>query len=204
MEPYINPVKKHLPPPQPLEQLSYQFVREDELNELGNIVSRKKVKVFVTNPRPIQTQNPYYKWEVWGEYEFRETAALSDIFVVTGAGPEPLTCFLRDSLRDGEIQILDASGLTGNESFTQQVKSIPVDYRFAFNYCVHVEQLSLTEGAYRFWDEVKKSTLRNGLFLESAPGTATGNLYNPQNLDEQVLGYFFYDFFDDQAHVCFS
>lgn len=174
-----------------LGELSYKFVREETLNELNNIVLKKRIKVSVENPIPENTENLFYKWEVSGEYEFRETDALSDIFATTGAGPLMFTCFVPEALNFGDLYLLDGRGLGGKEGFKQEIKTIPVSFKFAYNYCVHVNQLSLSEGAYRFWNQVQTLSEREGLFQASAAGEIKGNMKNADDPEEKVLGYFY-------------
>ena len=182
---------EEMPPPVPVDELSYEFVREEVVNELSNIVLEKRIKVFVANSMPPNRQSIYYKWEVNGEYEFRETQALSDIYATSGAGPTHLTCYLSDQLSLNDIRILDGTGLDEGEAFMQEIKTIPINYKFAFNYCVHVNQLLITKGAFEFWEQVQQISSRNGLFLDAAPGIIIGNIYNPNDPSEKVMGYFY-------------
>lgn len=181
---------EELQAPLPIGKLSFQYKEEEELNELSNIVLEKKLRISVENTVPGNRRDLYFKWETYGEWEFRETDALSDIFATSGAGPEMFTCFLRDDLKRGDLHLYDASRLS-TPSFQQEIKTIPVNYKFAFNYCVHVRQLVINQKAYEFWEQLKKLSERNGLFLESLPGTVKGNIKNSANPDEQVFGYFY-------------
>lgn len=184
-------IAEEMQPKRPIGELSFKFVREEVLNEISNIVLEKRIRVSITNPVPANTQDLFYKWEVSGEYEFRETNALSDIFATTGAGPLMFTCFLPEPLAFGDIYVLDGKGLAGMQQFTEEIKVIPVNYKFAFNYCVHVKQLSINEGAFNFWNQVQKLSERNGLFQASSAGSIQGNISNVNDPAERVLGYFY-------------
>ncbi len=187
---YQSSPEKLLPVP-PIQKLDFDFVKEAELNEIDNIVFRKRVKIKINTVIPDNPENVYFKWDVTGEYEFKESEALTDIFATTGVGTFLFTCFVQDPVGIGDISIFDGSNAASAQLQSQQIKSIEVDYKFTFNYCVHVKQQSLTQGAYEFWRSVKESTERSGELFERNPGQITGNIRNVSNSSEKVLGYFY-------------
>lgn len=71
------------------------------------------------------------------------------------------------------------------------IKTINVDYKFAFNYCVHVRQSSLTKNAFVYWNRVGKTLNLNGQLLEESIGTLKGNISNFDDPSESVAGYFY-------------
>ncbi len=182
---------EELLPVSPIEDITFEYVKEKELNEELNIVDRKRVKISVTNGIRDNSEITYYKWNVTGEYEFRESEALTDIFMFTNVGPVLLTCFVDDPIRLGEVYVFNTEEALGHEKFKQEIKSIDVDYKFAFNYCVHVQQESLSCEAYQFWTNVQEVTEREGGLFENTPGNITGNISNIDDPEEIVLGYFY-------------
>jgi len=56
---------------------------------------------------------------------------------------------------------------------------------------LQVQQLSLTQEAYRFWNNVKtESDPSNNAPYDTPPAPLIGNLYNPNDPTDYVLGYF--------------
>jgi hypothetical protein len=175
----------------PIEEVTFEYVKEPELNELLNIVDKKRVKISVLNNMHVNPAELFYKWDVTGEYEFRESEALTDIYKFTNVGPVLLTCFVEDLIHLGEVHVFDATDLIGQSQFSREIKSIDVDYKFAFNYCVHVRQQSLTQEAYQFWDKVEGAINMDGGLFEKTPGNIIGNIHNVNDPNEKVLGYFY-------------
>ena len=53
-----------------------------------------------------------------------------------------------------------------------------------------MQQTSLTEDAYRFWDQLQKTTQNLGGLFDPLPSQVKGNIVNENNSEEIVLGYF--------------
>lgn len=63
--------------------------------------------------------------------------------------------------------------------------------RLSMKYSVLVEQHSLSDPAYEYWDRMESQTSGGGGFYESQPSSAIGNIYNVNEPSEKVLGYFY-------------
>ena len=178
-------------PVYPIVDLDYQYFETPELNELNNIAPHKSIDIFATTVIPTDPENTFIKWTVTGEYEFREIEALTDIFATTGVGPAQFTCFIQDIIRLGDVVVFDASKTTGDLFIREKIKSIDINYKFAFNYCVHVKQFSLSKTAYRYWNQVKMVRERTGDFFEGIPGQVIGNIRSDDHPEEVVHGLFY-------------
>ena len=187
---YSSTYEELLPAP-PIANLDFNFLEESYLNESDNITSFKKVDILVNTQIPSNPNNVFFKWDVSGEYEFREIEALTDIFAYTGVGPAQFTCFIPDEIRLGEVMVFDGSNMAGKLLRQEVIKSIKVDYKFAFNYCVHVKQYSLTRTAYDFWNKASKILNRDNSVFSESVGTFQGNMSNEDNPDEVVHGLFY-------------
>ena len=63
--------------------------------------------------------------------------------------------------------------------------------RLWMTYSLLVEQYSLSSDAYFYWDKLKKQISGQGGLYEIQPFTSEGNIYNPDDPDELVLGFFY-------------
>ena len=178
-------------PVTPILNVDFDFVREPILNEVENVSEQKRVKIKLDTHVPDNLENVFFKWNVIGEYEFKEEEALTDIFRETGVGTELFTCYVADIIRGGDVSVFDGTDNAGTRLLQQEIKSIDVNYKFSFNYCAHIEQQSLTSGAYQFWSAVNLAKNRSGTLFETIPGRITGNIKNINNPEEEVLGYFY-------------
>ncbi len=187
---YDSETEELIPVP-PILDLDYNFYEQSYLTENENISYQKKIDVLLTTQVPDNAKNVFFKWDVMGEYEFRENEALTDIFAYTGVGPILYTCYIPDNIRLGDIVVFNGEALMGKPLIEKVVKSIDVDYKFAFNYCVHVQQSSLTKKAYNYWSQVNKTLNRSGLLFEESVGKLKGNISNVDAPFESVSGYFY-------------
>jgi hypothetical protein len=63
--------------------------------------------------------------------------------------------------------------------------------RLRIKYSVLVEQHSLTNQAFDYWDHLKSQSGEGGGLYESQPSSTIGNIYNVNDPSEKVLGYFY-------------
>ena len=63
--------------------------------------------------------------------------------------------------------------------------------RIKIKYSVLVEQHSLTNRAFGYWDKMESQTSGGGGLYESQPSSTIGNIYNVNDPSEKVLGYFY-------------
>lgn len=187
---YVSESEELLPVP-PISDLRYNFYEDPYLTAEDDIAIQKKIDILVTTRVPGDPDNVFFKWDVRGEYEFRENEALTDIFAYTGVGPVLYTCFIPDNIRLGDIAVFNGNQIRGTVLKEETIKTINVDYKFAFNYCVHVRQFSLTKNAFTYWNRVAKTLNRNGQLLEESIGTLKGNISNLDVPSESVAGYFY-------------
>lgn len=87
----------------------------------------------------------------------------------------------------GCINILSDAVVNGG-SLKVPIATIPYDSKEP--YFILVEQHSLTEEAYQFWKNVSTQINSSGGIFDSPPITIRGNIFNTNDPQEQVLGFF--------------
>ena len=63
--------------------------------------------------------------------------------------------------------------------------------RIKIRYSLLVRQHSLTNDAFRYWDKMESQASESGGLYETQPSSAEGNIYNTNDADTRVLGYFY-------------
>ena len=77
-----------------------------------------------------------------------------------------------------------------------KIKNYPLHYvntetkRLSERYSLLVNQYSITENAYKYWDEIKKQNAESSSLYTRQPFQIRGNLTNIDNPDDMILGYF--------------
>lgn len=100
------------------------------------------------------------------------------------------TCYMSNSI----LELFSAStrSLSVND-----LKRNPLNYvsnetpRIMIRYSLLVEQQSLTNEAFHYWEKMKAQSGDAGGLYESQPSSTTGNIYNINNPEEKVLGCFY-------------
>lgn len=87
-------------------------------------------------------------------------------------------------------------GSTRNLS-TNELKRLPLNFvsnetdRLSVTYRLHVKQQSLSSEAYDYWKRMNDQSVESGGMYEKQPASVVGNIYNVDDPDEVVLGYFY-------------
>jgi hypothetical protein len=62
--------------------------------------------------------------------------------------------------------------------------------RLMNGYSLLLNQFSLSEAAFSYWDQLRINSFEQGELYEKQPLSITGNLHNNTNPDQEVLGFF--------------
>ena len=122
----------------------------------------------------------FYRWEYNETWEFNLP---SDYMVLNK------TCW-RSENSEG-ILIKNSSSLE-NEKVTRfplLTISNPVD-RLSVKYSLLVNQFSLNEDEFYYWEKIKNMTEATGGFYDVVPASISSNVYCPDDITRKVLGYF--------------
>lgn len=168
-----------------IDSVSFRFKREDRLNEINNLVPVSIVEIFINLQVSTNPDNVFFRWEISGEYEFEERQELN-------TGSFPVVCYVSDSdIDNGQVIIGNVIGKLGDSLIDFKIFEQDVDYKFAHQYGFRIDQESLTRTAYNYFEQIKLIKERDGNVLERPVGRVRGNIFNVNDEQEEVLGYFF-------------
>ncbi|MBX2877901.1 MAG: DUF4249 domain-containing protein [Saprospiraceae bacterium] len=166
--------------------LDYALETREAINELGNIVDQNFVRFFIDTPLKSNgtTDKAVLKWDMEGVYKIVESVP-ANVQV-----PNQRTCYVFE-----DLQLEKPVVFNGNESGKdilegQFIIEERADSRFAQGFYLVVRQQSITEGAYDYWESIRKVVDRSGNFFDEPPGKIRGNFSNLDNPSEDVFGYF--------------
>jgi hypothetical protein len=120
----------------------------------------------------------YFRWD------FAETWILRLLFPVQNQ-----TCWISDKSRIIDIK----STIAFDES---RISRYPVNYitnmtdRLKTEYSILVNQYSLSEDEYHYWDNIQNVAVNVGGFFDIIPSSVPGNIWCNEDPTEKVLGYF--------------
>lgn len=177
---YQSKLEKLLPVT-PIDNLSYASLAKEEVNNTGNIVTKNYVQIFAATQVPSDLNNVYFKWDLSGVYAFAEP-------------PELITsrvCFISEDTFVNSIAIFDGESIPGQQLLNQEILTREIGFQFAFRYCFHAYQQSLTREAHQYWTNIKSLKEASGSLFDVPPGKVKGNIVNINDPTEEVLGYFY-------------
>jgi hypothetical protein len=138
-------------------------------------------------------QGRNFRWELLETWEYHAANRI-DYYYDGLMHPWPdsfsyHTCWVTEKID----QIYTATTRTA-ESNT--IKGFPLNYvsaethRLENGYSLQVLQFSLNDDAYDFWRRIEEQNQESGGIYERQPDYISGNMYNMNNQDEPVLGFF--------------
>lgn len=125
-------------------------------------------------------EDNYYRWRFRGTYQIQVPMPTADSIE---------TCWITDLDRQF-LKIENDALFNGREVLDFEVATVELGLPFNYGYYFTLEQNSLSEGAYNYWDAIKSQLENTGSILEGANYQIRGNFHNLSNPDEIVLGYF--------------
>ena len=168
----------------PIDTVYAQFVQQSDsrgiVSEFFNVFTEMKDSV---------SKGDFYRWS-WAHYD-------TLTYCLFGSIPSDAGNIFTQSLccePCWEIERCRSCINIANDFFTngntirQRITNIPFDSED--DYFVVVEQYRISEEEYRFWQIADGQINNAGGIFDNPPATIPGNVYNPGNPEEQVLGFF--------------
>lgn len=150
------------------------------------------VRVYIDSKGPAE--NIYFRWTYLEYWKFVILFPKRFDYINSNTIVEiPITknvCFKHAKSDDIIISAIEAGA--SPEFDKKPVFFIPSDQsdRLLVQYCVDVKQLSISKKEYEFWKNMQQISATGGDIFDKPPFTIISNIYNTDNDDEAVLGYF--------------
>lgn len=137
----------------------------------------------------------YYRWKLEETYEYHSTWPINryldedNVLHESGADYSYYFCYKTEALN--QIFTLSTEGFSKNS-----YKKYPLHFvndhtqRLMYQYSLLVKQYSLSKEAYSYWETLRKNNKEATDLFGKQPANVKGNISNPSNPDEIVLGYF--------------
>ncbi|MFT4031462.1 MAG: DUF4249 domain-containing protein [Siphonobacter sp.] len=158
--------------------------------------------LYVEFKDPVETRN-FYQWKYthWEKQPICATCInglyQTSVSECVPLSPPPSTTFQYDYACQGNcwdiyystaVMIYTDLYSNGHTVTDQLVAQIP--YYQRENTLVEIQQISLSTGAYRYYQLIDQQTQRTGTLADTPPAALVGNVKNLTNPNEYVAGYF--------------
>lgn len=149
---------------------------------------------FFTDLNIQEQQARNYRWKMEETWEYHAPYPIQYIFQdsVLDLGEESdslMVCWRTREIKS--IRTLTTSQITGN-----RVEGIPLNYvsnqsnRLKVRYSLLLRQYALSTQAFQYWNQLQNQSSEGGGLYETQPVRIEGNVYNPSDPEERVLGNF--------------
>ncbi len=165
------------------DTLTYSTTFENFQNQSGTIQDKWFMNVFVQSTLQPQEKGPFLRWEVETVHNFIEVLGLLP-------PPRPYICYITKIHNPQDILLFDGSGISAAQTIEKQVGRKRINWELDWKHYFNVYQHSLSEKAYRYWLNIRAITAQSGTIFDPPPAPVRGNIYNIDDEDELVLGYF--------------
>jgi hypothetical protein len=149
---------------------------------------------FDVNSHGSTEDSRFYRWRVTEDWEYNAPYPAiykldSGEIVQRSFAEARYTCWSRE--RSSTILIGTTNILNENVVRNFNIVTIPErSIKLIKKYSINVSQQSLTEAAYTYWLNIKKTTESVGGLFDPSPSEVMGNIVCETNPDKAVIGYF--------------
>jgi hypothetical protein len=171
---------------------SVYFLRRDIISNVSDNIT--KGIQFYLNLNGRNTNTTFFRWEVTETWEYhvpypREWYYDGSIHHIFPPDYSRKICWSTETVKN--VYTLSTLNLVENK-----YEKLPLNFidnktsRLVYGYSLLVEQFSLNEASYTYWDQLRINSGEQGGLYEKQPLTVVGNLRNITDPQQAVLGYF--------------
>lgn len=182
---YKSIPEKLLAPVASLNDIKYDFSLREE--SLGNTILTEVpfIDVFIDVDFGLAEGEPFYlRWDVEEVYKFSPT----DFDDFMGLIPPP--CYVHVFTSAQDINLFDGRNISQSSLSNILVGSQKLDQTFLERHYFSVYQRTISQEAYEYWRKIDRIVRNVGTIFDSPPAPIKGNMFNVEDPDEEILGYF--------------
>jgi hypothetical protein len=161
----------------PVPPIDSIYFHRKTISESNGLPSQEGVDIFL-DTHDATNSCKFFRWEYSETWEFRIPYSVPN-----------KQCWISDN--STLINIKNTSGLSET-----RVNAYPLAYisnesdRLRVKYSMLVNQYSLNEGEYQYWEKLQNFAQQVGGLYDMIPSSVSSNVYCIDNQAEKVLGYF--------------
>jgi len=166
------------------DSLYYELERISELNNNGNVVEISYLNILLNTPINMYGRNNYFIWRSDHVYSFTEVKWHPLV--------EPKVCYSKQPSDASQLYIFSTEGIKQemlNDYLVSKIIVYP-GWQFFEKHFYNVKQHSITKEAYVYWETVNEIAYPTGSIFDTPPAPIKGNIYNIDDPDDTVLGFF--------------
>ena len=149
---------------------------------------------FYNDVRGFEGGARNYRWKAVATWEYHSPYTSNYVYYYGNTLPyledTVSTCYLTETIET--VFAASTQLLSENNIFQNKLHYVSDQTpRLAERYSLLVEQQSLTDQAYTYWEKLAAQSANSASLYETQPSSSQGNIYNVNNSTEKVLGLFY-------------
>ncbi|MEO0552483.1 MAG: DUF4249 family protein [Bacteroidota bacterium] len=129
--------------------------------------------------------NPFYlRWEVDQTFRLNPTDFPDPFNTV------PPPCYIIRGADPQRVNLFNGENITSTSLVRRVLAEREIDYSFVNKHIFTTVTHTINEDAYNFWSQVDELINSTGSIFDVPPATILGNIYNIEDEEERVLGFF--------------
>jgi hypothetical protein len=179
----------------PVTEIDTIYFEKDEQFLSNQTVARKGISIYLDS-KPGLGDSYYLRWDFNETWKFRVPYPSvfhffnQDSVIPLSPSETYETCYKKSSssnINTGEVL----------QGITNGIKKVPLQFigtdesdRLTMRYCIQINQYSISQKEFKFWNDLKKMNETEGDIFGSQPFAVLCNVRNINDPYEPVLGYF--------------
>jgi Domain of unknown function (DUF4249) len=174
--------------PQPVkpDSISFNGYVKEQLSASGVKVKEKTLQILINTPSKSGNTDAFLRWNIEDSFQFATLSSCTPFGNTT-------TCYYSRKMPVSRLAIASSKDLQLNYIAALPVNEVSLkqfELQFKEIHYWQVSQNSITEKAYNYWKSVDKSSNQVGSLFDEVPAYVKSNIYNVDDKNEKVLGYF--------------
>jgi hypothetical protein len=148
---------------------------------------------FFVNTHDPNNNSRYYQWEYEETWEYRSKYE-SNLEYVNGSvvtrPPERMIYTCYKGTKSTSIFLGNSASLAEDIIYQNPLLTVPRNSsQITVRYSLLVKQYVLSQQAFNYWQNIKKTTEQLGSIFDAQPSQFKGNIHSVSDAEEPVLGY---------------
>ncbi|MCE5346162.1 MAG: DUF4249 domain-containing protein [Bacteroidales bacterium] len=176
----------------PVDDIDSIYFEKD--TEISNVTSESLEGIRIYIDSNHGNEGNYYRWacEEWWKFSVPDPSRYEYLNDSTFPVIDKVRQICWGNHKSDEIMV--ESTTSGNSGSIQRkpMLFVPSDTssRLSIRYCIQIKQMSISQKEYEFWTQMKQINESGGDIFDKQPFRIFSNIYNINDPDEAVLGYF--------------
>jgi hypothetical protein len=174
-----------MPAPIKPDSVSFSVYDSESLSSIDVKISTQTLKVLINTPLKNGNTDGFLRWDIEDSFDFN---------TLPECGGKPFTCYYsRNRMPNSRVIVASSKVSKVSRADRFAINETTLEENIAQFKDTHywlVFQKSISEKAFNYWKRIDEISNQVGSIFDVAPAYVKGNIYNIENPEEKVLGYF--------------